>query len=328
MNYPLISIITPSFNQGKYIEATIQSVHSQNYPRLEFFVMDGGSTDETKSILQKYDSKITKWVSEKDNGQSDAINKGFRLATGDIVTWLNSDDEYLPETLHKVAELFNNHPQAQLVFGSTLQHGPKFKSRIHGAPAENIEERCLAYIPFPQPSSFFRKKVLDNQGLLNESLHYGMDFDLLVRIVLNYDIFRSDEVFSKYLIHDMSKSNVQTGFIKDWCNVFSKVLRSLPDTQKNIEVLKLLELYIDGNDKYSATKIFKADQIQKSFYYFLQIQMHYHYDALLLKKSANIAKHLLQSDASLQIKSEAKKILFRSRNIRPAIIQFLRKIKR
>ena len=100
MEYPKITVVTPSYNQGQFIEATIQSVIGQQYPNLEYIVCDGGSTDETVEILKKYTDKITWWCSEKDKGQSDAINKGMRKATGDIVCWINSDDVLLPGTLH------------------------------------------------------------------------------------------------------------------------------------------------------------------------------------------------------------------------------------
>ena len=107
-NQPLVSIITPSYNQGQFLELTIKSVLSQDYPMLEYFVIDGGSTDDTLNILKKYDSKI-KWLSEKDRGQAEAINKGIRLTEGEIVVWLNSDDTFLPGAIKKVVNCFLNH---------------------------------------------------------------------------------------------------------------------------------------------------------------------------------------------------------------------------
>ena len=108
--YPKISIITPSFNQGKFIRDTIESVLNQNYPNLEYFIIDGGSSDNTLDVLRQNQGYLT-WVSEKDNGQADAINKGIRMSTGEIITFINSDDYYLPNTLFKVADLFLTHPE-------------------------------------------------------------------------------------------------------------------------------------------------------------------------------------------------------------------------
>ena len=121
MEYPKITVVTPSYNQGQFIEATIQSVIGQQYPNLEYIVCDGGSTDETVEILKKYTDKITGWCSEKDQGQSDAINKGMRRATGDIVCWINSDDVLLPGTLHTVAKFYHDHPDTDFANGYTVE---------------------------------------------------------------------------------------------------------------------------------------------------------------------------------------------------------------
>lgn len=115
-NSPLISIITPSYNQGRYIEETILSVLNQDYPRVEYLVMDGDSTDNTREILAKYGTRLT-WSSERDGGQADAINTGFRAATGDIFGWINSDDTYLPGALSKIVRYFQTHPDIDLVYG-------------------------------------------------------------------------------------------------------------------------------------------------------------------------------------------------------------------
>lgn len=118
MNYPKISIITPSFNQGKFLEGTILSVLNQNYPNLEYIIMDGGSTDNSIEIIKKYVDKLTYWQSKPDDGQSAAINEGFRHATGEIFCWLNSDDQYTEGALKIVGEYFTNHPECQWLCGS------------------------------------------------------------------------------------------------------------------------------------------------------------------------------------------------------------------
>jgi len=180
--YPRISIITPSYNQRPFLEETIQSVLNQGYPNLEYIVIDGGSTDNSVEIIKKYKDQLAYWVSEPDKGQSDAINKGFRVATGEILAWLNSDDLYLPGTLQTVAEYFSSHPDVDCVYGDIYmidEHGRRLFLR------KSIPFDCRAHLfggcLVPQPASFFRKTVIDRVGYLDTSLHYNMDTEFFVR---------------------------------------------------------------------------------------------------------------------------------------------------
>lgn len=118
--YPKISIVTPSYNQGSYLEETILSVLNQKYPNLEYIIIDGGSTDSSVEIIKKYASYLSYWVSEKDSGQSEALNKGFNRASGEIIAWLNSDDLYCENTLHIIAEKFMEHPEVGIVYGDVI----------------------------------------------------------------------------------------------------------------------------------------------------------------------------------------------------------------
>ena len=117
---PLVSIITPSYNQVRYLEDTIQSVLQQDYPNIEYIIVDGGSTDGSLEVIERYKDKLAWWVSEPDQGQADAINKGFRKATGEIIAWLNSDDLYLPGTISSAVEVFQNNPKAGVIYGNAL----------------------------------------------------------------------------------------------------------------------------------------------------------------------------------------------------------------
>ena len=181
MSDPLISVITPSFNQGPFIEETIQSVLSQDYPHIEYLVIDGGSTDNTIEILRTFEGRLT-WVSEPDNGQADAINKGFRRAQGHILCWLNSDDLYLPKSLSKVAAYFVNHPEVSMIYGGghLVDREGKFIVRFPLEPFDlgHLAEQCYIF----QPAVFFRKEVFDAVGPLNSDLHYCMDYDYWIRI--------------------------------------------------------------------------------------------------------------------------------------------------
>ncbi|MEZ4670942.1 MAG: glycosyltransferase family 2 protein [Anaerolineae bacterium] len=180
--WPLVSIITPSFNQAKYIEDTILSVRQQDYPHIEHIVIDGGSTDGTLDILQKYEDKLT-WISEKDGGQADAINKGFRRATGDIFGWVNSDDFYVPGAIRTVVEHFQTHPQDSFIYGDAEaldESGKSYGIRTHvkqGGWQELVGE--LDFIV--QPASFWRANLWKTCGELDESLHYTLDYEYWMR---------------------------------------------------------------------------------------------------------------------------------------------------
>jgi glycosyltransferase involved in cell wall biosynthesis len=179
---PKISVITPSYNQAQYIEATINSILSQNYPELEYLVVDGGSTDGSQEILRRYEGHLS-WVSEPDKGQADALNKGFKQATGEIVTWLNSDDLHLPGALHQIGEFFGQRPEIDLVYGDyyLIDHQGQVILRKQEIPFDyNILLYGLDYIS--QPTTFFRRCIFDQVGYLDEKLHFGLDWEYWLRI--------------------------------------------------------------------------------------------------------------------------------------------------
>ncbi len=212
-----ISIITPSFNQGQFIEQTIQSVLNQNYPNLEYIVMDGGSTDDTLSILKKYEGKL-KWFSGKDKGQSDAINKGLKMATGDIVAWLNSDDYFLPGMLRKVADEFEKNKKTQWVTGDYRivdEKGKQIQSFIpwyKGLLRKHPTFNMLSFANFIiQPSTFWKKNIMEEVGYLREEYHLCMDYDLWLRIMKKYQPAVFSTPLSAFRIHGTSKGKLQYG---------------------------------------------------------------------------------------------------------------------
>ncbi len=180
---PLVTIITPSFNQAKFIEATILSVLSQSYKNIEYIVIDGGSTDGSVDIIRKYEKQLAFWVSEKDRGQSDAINKGFRKATGKYLNWLNSDDILQPDGLRTLVEYMERHPEISCVFGNTVFIGPdgEYLFRRREIPLDPAIITYAVNYP-PQPSALFRKDIIDRIGLLDETYHYCMDHELWLRM--------------------------------------------------------------------------------------------------------------------------------------------------
>ena len=153
---PLVSIVTPSFNQVRYLEATIQSVLSQSYPRLEYIIVDGGSTDGSVEIIRKYESKLAWWVSEKDQGQTDAINKGFAHAKGDFFAWLNSDDTYKPNALSSAVKFLQDHPEVGLAYGDAnyINEDGRVIGRFPAAQTDLIRLTAVMFTSRNKPRSF------------------------------------------------------------------------------------------------------------------------------------------------------------------------------
>lgn len=211
--WPKISIVTPSYNQGKFIEETIRSVLLQNYPNLEYIIIDGGSTDGSVEIIKKYEQWLTYWESEQDRGQSHAINKGWAKATGDVISYLNSDDIYLPNALRIVAEKFIMNNEYSIFTGA-------IGSTDSNSVIKNIRNPYLQYTTpvdltlldhekwfIPQSSSFFTKILLDNIGrFVREDLHYTMDRELIYRAVKNGKLFIIENALSTYRHHPNCKT--------------------------------------------------------------------------------------------------------------------------
>ncbi len=205
-----VSIITPSYNQGQFIQRMILSVLNQDYPNIEHIVMDGGSTDNTLEILKKYDDRLV-WKSENDKGQSHGINKGFKMATGEILGWLNSDDMYRPGAISKVVEFFKNNPDVGMIYGDCdIIDEDDNHTRYYHAESFDFTRLLNDGDIIPQQSSFFRRKVLETVGFLDINLHYAMDLDFFIRIGKRYkirylnDLLASFRVYGRQKTHDKS----------------------------------------------------------------------------------------------------------------------------
>ena len=211
----IISIITPSFNQGAYIERTIRSVLQQevNFP-FEYIIVDGGSTDETPGILKKYSERI-QWISEKDRGQSDALNKGISMAKGGIIGYLNSDDIYLQGTLQKVADQFALNPETKWLYGMAgMINDQDAEIRKWISWYKKISSRAFNYRRLlrenyiSQPAVFFKKQAFDLVGGFDPGLHYAMDYDLWLRLArVNHPLVIKDDL-AAFRMHEQSKSSL------------------------------------------------------------------------------------------------------------------------
>ena len=207
---PKISIVTPSFNQGQFIEETIRSVLDQDYPNLEYLVIDGGSTDQTVDTIRKYEPHLSYWESEKDRGQVHAINKGLARATGDIFAFINSDDIYLPGTFSTVAKYFDEHPDAEWICGDTQMFGKGRRTEVVRAVVPKSAAHCLAWAyTAPQPGHFWKRELLG--AGFDEAWRYDFDHDLYVRLLLSgHKCEHIAATFAGYRLHEASKTVAET----------------------------------------------------------------------------------------------------------------------
>lgn len=206
---PSISIVTPSFNHAAYLDATIRSVLDQQYPSLQYVVMDGGSTDGTVDLLRRYDDRLT-WSSKKDAGQADAIRKGFVRCTGEIIGWLNSDDTLKPGSLLAAARFLRDHPDIALVYGDAEFIRP---DGSYLCPCANTEpfsrHRLLHYSDYiVQPAAFFRRSAYESVGGLDPSLHFAMDYDLWLKLAATFDFAYQPQCWAQYRWLGENKSAV------------------------------------------------------------------------------------------------------------------------
>lgn len=229
MQYPKISIVTPSYNQGQYIEETIRSVLGQNYPNLEYIIIDGGSTDGSVEIIRRYESQLAYWVSERDRGQYHAINKGFERSTGEIMAWINSDDKYCPWAFQVVAAIFSSVPEVEWLTTSTRLFWNERGELVQASHAQGFARTWfyrgwhLGNRPgfkgwIQQESTFWRRSLWEKAGgRVDDSLQYAGDFELWARFWQHADLVATACPLGGYRYHAAQKMRQ-----RESCNYYAE----------------------------------------------------------------------------------------------------------
>ena len=206
---PLVSIVTPSYNQARFLEATLRSVLSQDYPNMEYLVVDGASSDGSVEIIRRYADRLAWWVSEKDSGQSEAVNKGLQRARGELVGWLNSDDIYLPGAVSAAVKVFQSHPQAGLVYGDAQAIDADGKPfNVMRARAYTLAD-LMAFNIICQPAAFMRRSVLEEAGYLDPAYQLLMDNLLWMCMAQKAPIVYTPQTWAAARYHDQAKNRTR-----------------------------------------------------------------------------------------------------------------------
>ena len=272
--YPKVSIVTPVFNQAKYLEETIQSILNQNYPNLEYIIIDGGSTDGTVDIIKKYESQLAYWVSEPDKGMYDALQKGFDHSSGEIMGWLNADDIFLPKSLFSIAKSFNNNPEANWI---TSHHTVIDKDGviIFTKPSTNYS-KLYFYLPsqpwrgneIGQESTFWRRSLWEKAGSkMSKSLKLAGDFELWIRFFQYDSLYVVNSLFGAFRTRDGQLSSDIEYYWKE-CE---QILNLFPLTEKEVRTItsythrKKLVKYINNLKIINGDRVCQLSKYERKY---------------------------------------------------------------
>ena len=276
IDWPLISIVTPNYNGGNYLEEAIRSVILQSYPNLQYLIIDGGSNDNSIEIIEKYSKYIDYWESNEDSGPAEAINKGMKKAKGEIVSWLNSDDLLSSTSLYNIAATFCKNKNIDLIYGTGFYFDDKGYYWLSKKNYNEFDARSITHFAFDlQPSIFFRKRIFDGIGYLDESFLLQFDTELFIRASLNYEMLRVPYYLSFFRQHNRRLTKVkyaEMNYPQELMRIYSRVLCSLEsqnDIKEYINIAKDLDLFIDEKIKYPINKDYDQTLIKKSFYIYL-----------------------------------------------------------
>lgn len=269
---PRVTVITPSFNQARYLGETIRSVLNQQYPHIEYFIIDGGSTDGSLDIIKGYETRLAWWVSEKDRGQADAINKGLRRASGELIAWLNSDDVYLEDAVTQAVQALNNNPDVGLIYSDVLSidaHTRVFNAMRYGA--WDLED-LMSFRIIGQPGVFFRRNVLEQAGFLDPSYQYLMDHHLWLRIASVSDICHLDGFLAAARYHADAKNVAQAAHFGREAMRIVQWMAGNPALEKKYQKNK--HRILSGAHRFSARYLMDAGQIPQAISQYIQAIRH------------------------------------------------------
>ena len=250
-SYPKITVVTPSYNQAQFLERTICSVLEQDYPNLEYIIIDGASTDGSIDIIQRYENHLAYWISEPDHGQTDAINKGLRKATGEWVAWQNSDDVYYPDVFHDLARAALKYPHAGLIIGNMMlidENDYPIRDICFVTPS--YRALLAEGMVLTNQSAFWRRSLHEKIGFLDENLHYGFDYEWFLRLSEQTKGEHINRQWGGYRLHDETKTNLHP---QKFVNEYNTILagRNLPNWKKKFYTLRRLFLMLgQGNIRY------------------------------------------------------------------------------
>lgn len=330
-DFPKITIITPSYNQGHFIEQTILSVINQNYPNLEYIIIDGGSTDNTLDIIKKYEKYIAYWMSEKDNGQSDAINKGLQHATGDIINWLNSDDYYEKNTLEIVAKAFEN-PNVNVLCAKSrifYDEGNKTSHFTNGTDVykDNLA-KTIGQARIDQPETFFRATAIQKMGLLNTKFHYVMDKEWWIRYLFLFgleNILQIDDILVNFRLHGNSKTvSQQKAFQIETNSLFYELatIKGFENVKETLRNLSEIQQKINP-DFYAQMNTHLLEKVLNYYLLYKADEYYYFENKKNAKKCLNLIKINLLEQADKKLFDE----LTQKIKIPTFLIKFMRFLK-
>jgi glycosyltransferase involved in cell wall biosynthesis len=257
--YPKLSIITPSFNQVNFIERTIKSVLDQNYPNLEYIIIDGGSTDGSVDVIKKYERYISYWVSEPDDGQSNAINKGIAKATGDWVGWQNSDDIYYPGSFQSFAQNVHRYPDACVIIGN-INIIDQYDNLVRDIRYVKPTHRSILAegMVLTNQAAFWRCDIHKKIGKLNESLNYAFDFEWFLRVSKNHNVIHIDKTWGGYRVHEKTKThNMPELFFDEYKLILSSYSETPWIVRQLYKIRRGIYLIINGNIYYVLRGIYQ-----------------------------------------------------------------------